>query len=79
MQYGRRNSRLDTGNEIILTLSAGSKEEVNNWEDEVKEAGVSFSPRQRNLEQAIMVLFFRSGWATNSTCFIYKADTEVIA
>jgi predicted lactoylglutathione lyase len=27
------------GNEIIFTLSAGSKEEVNNWEKEVKEAG----------------------------------------
>jgi hypothetical protein len=27
------------GNEIIFTLSADSKEEVNNWEKEVREAG----------------------------------------
>ena len=27
------------GNEIIFTLSAGSKEEVNNWEKEVQKAG----------------------------------------
>jgi predicted lactoylglutathione lyase len=28
-----------TGNEIIFTLSADSKEEVNNWEKEVRQAG----------------------------------------
>ena len=27
------------GNEIVFTLSADSKEEVNNWQDEVKKAG----------------------------------------
>jgi predicted lactoylglutathione lyase len=30
---------LKNGNEIIFTLSAESKEEVNNWENEVKKAG----------------------------------------
>ncbi|MES2238987.1 MAG: VOC family protein [Bacteroidota bacterium] len=30
---------LKHGNEIIFTLSADSKEEVNNWEDEVRKAG----------------------------------------
>ena len=30
---------LKYGNEIIFTLSAGSKEEVDNWESEVKNAG----------------------------------------
>src|SRR5438067_392488 len=30
---------LKNGNEIIFTLSAQSKEEVNNWENEVKNAG----------------------------------------
>lgn len=28
-----------TGNEIIFTLSAGSREEVDNWEKEVQQAG----------------------------------------
>lgn len=27
------------GNEIIFTLAAGSKEEVNNWEKEIRQAG----------------------------------------
>jgi uncharacterized protein len=30
---------LKYGNEIVFTLSADSKEEVNNWEKEVKQAG----------------------------------------
>ncbi|WP_367890612.1 VOC family protein [Sinomicrobium kalidii] len=30
---------LKHGNEIVFTLSADSKEEVNNWEDEVIKAG----------------------------------------
>ena len=38
---GMKGQIIDTkaGNEIIFTLSADSKEEVNNWEKEVRQAG----------------------------------------
>ncbi len=35
-----------TGNEIIFTLSADTKEEVISWEKEVKEAGGTIVSRQ---------------------------------
>ncbi|MBT1695657.1 VOC family protein [Fulvivirgaceae bacterium PWU4] len=41
LEPGMKGPIIDTkaGNEIIFTLSAESKEEVNNWEKEVRQAG----------------------------------------
>src|SRR5687768_12730645 len=41
LEPGMKGQIIDTkgGNEIIFTLSADSKEEVNSWEKEVREAG----------------------------------------
>jgi len=41
LEPGMKGQIIDTaaGNEIIFTLSADSKEEVNNWEKEVRKAG----------------------------------------
>lgn len=41
LEPGMKGQIIDTnaGNEIIFTLSAESKEEVNNWEKEVQQAG----------------------------------------
>ena len=41
LEPGMKGSLIDTkaGNEIIFTLSADTKEEVNNWEKEVRQAG----------------------------------------
>lgn len=41
LETGMKGQIIDTktGNEIIFTLSADSKEEVNNWEKEVRQAG----------------------------------------
>lgn len=41
LEPGMKGQIIDTnaGNEIIFTLSAGSKEEVNAWEKEIRQAG----------------------------------------
>lgn len=41
LEVGMKGQIIDTkaGNEIIFTLSADSREEVNNWEKEVRQAG----------------------------------------
>lgn len=43
-----RAADLSQGNEVMFTLSAGSKGEVDRWADEVREAGgtVPFDPRE---------------------------------
>ena len=63
---------LKQGNEIIFSLSAESKEEVNLWAKEVQKAGGKLVSNRRNLEKDIMVLFSPTLTVISLMCFICK-------
>jgi predicted lactoylglutathione lyase len=60
LEPGIKGQLIDTkaGNEIIFTLSAESKEEVNSWEKEVQQAGGTIVSRPEELEGGYYTFVF---------------------
>jgi hypothetical protein len=65
-------------NEVLFTLSAESKDQVDKWEKEIERAGGKLFPGQKNLVKDIMVLFLPTRMVISLMSFIWKVFNDVI-